>query len=383
VTLRVTAHDPAGSPLSFAWTATAGSVDTSTTSTSGLEITSEVHWSAPPCGGAAVPPSATINAVVTDALGASTPVAFTVTVDASGACVVIADGQNIQYGIGMFVDATNVYWPTDRTGDSINTVSKNGGPVGAVVGANAPPPNTNASYYPWGLASDATYIYFTAFSGTLWRIPKDSSASPVQISSSPNIATGIALAPTTGTLYWTVLGTPGTILSAPANGTNVTPTVVASGPGNDPVPIVVCNGAPYWADSAGIWTVAGGGSPIQISADHGYLACDASTLVWAGGSSNVWVTSLTTIAPRLLASSENGPQAVAVDGNDVYWATNAGDVRHVTLAGGTPNTLATGQPFSAYRNITVDATSVYWSNPSQGNPNGFGPGFGTIMKTAR
>jgi formylglycine-generating enzyme required for sulfatase activity len=68
IVLRVTAHDPESTSLTFAWTASSGTLGAPVTSGG----TSEVSWTAPAVFGA----NATISATVTDASGASTVVAF-------------------------------------------------------------------------------------------------------------------------------------------------------------------------------------------------------------------------------------------------------------------------------------------------------------------
>jgi hypothetical protein len=76
--------------------------------------------------------------------------------------------------------------------------------------------------------------------------------------------------------------------------------------------------------------------------------------------------SITTLA-SWPAPSGRLPGPIAVDATSVYWANNnwANNnprfaLKKVSLDGGTPTTLASGQGLSA--GIAVDGTSVYWTN---------------------
>lgn len=98
--------------------------------------------------------------------------------------------------------------------------------------------------------------------------------------------------------------------------------------------------------------------------------------------------SVPTTSPTTLASGQISPHALAVDSHFAYWLVDAatpamgaipagggGSVMKVPLEGGTPVTLAAGQP--GPERLAVDAQFVYWTNrgmPSSPTANG------TIMK---
>jgi hypothetical protein len=69
--------------------------------------------------------------------------------------------------------------------------------------------------------------------------------------------------------------------------------------------------------------------------------------------------------PTTLAAGQAWPYFIAVDATHVYWTNfDDGTVMKVSLAGGTPATLATGPGQSYAVGIAVDATSVYWTQTS-------------------
>ncbi|WP_147447134.1 Ig-like domain-containing protein [Corallococcus sp. CA054B] len=111
VIFRVTAKDPQGSVLTFAWTASTGTLGTTTSTAS----TSEVLWTAPSC----VPSGATasVTATVTNALGLSTRFAFALQ---GGATCAASSGARLAAGqfhtLALKQDGTVWAWGNNGEG---------------------------------------------------------------------------------------------------------------------------------------------------------------------------------------------------------------------------------------------------------------------------
>ena len=92
------------------------------------------------------------------------------------------------------------------------------------------------------------------------------------------------------------------------------------------------------------------------------------SLYWADGAGNIVadpVIGVTGGAPAVLASGQNDPVGVVVNGGTVYWAdSGAGTIMAVPVTGGTPTVLASGQNDPAY--VAVDNGTVYWADSSAG-----------------
>ena len=69
-----------------------------------------------------------------------------------------------------------------------------------------------------------------------------------------------------------------------------------------------------------------------------------------------------------LASGQNYPNAITVDGANVYWTCGAGGTGTVVSApigGGTPVTIAMGQAEPAA--VALNSTTVFWVNYGDGS----------------
>lgn len=161
-----------------------------------------------------------------------------------------------------------------------------------------------------------------------------SAAGPTQLASSDE-PWGIAVH--AGTVYW--VDASGTVMSVPAGGG--TAVTLASGQSR-PSSIAVDDSNVYWTN-AGQQTCMSQSGACGSNPDGSLVS-----LPLAGG------------APKTLASGLCGPDSIAVDTNDVYFADGGdGMVGKVAKTGGNPVVIASAQTLLG--SIAVDATSVYWT----------------------
>ena len=101
------------------------------------------------------------------------------------------------------------------------------------------------------------------------------------------------------------------------------------------------------------------------------VAIDGANLYWTdygtcgGGDGTVMQTPLGGGALTTIASGRSNPEGIAIDSTTVYWTDiGGGTIDKVAKGGGGVGTLASGQ--TGPKGIAVDATHVYWSNYGSG-----------------
>ena len=98
------------------------------------------------------------------------------------------------------------------------------------------------------------------------------------------------------------------------------------------------------------------------STDKAYaLAVDNTSVYWSTIKDNIMKVSISGGSPVTLASGQSTPEDLVVDATSVYWVNyNGATVMKVPLAGGATTAIATGQSYAG--GLAVDANSVYWAN---------------------
>ncbi|HEX8794475.1 MAG TPA: Ig-like domain-containing protein [Polyangiaceae bacterium] len=203
--------------------------------------------------------------------------------------------------------------------------------------------------------------------------------------STSDYAWGVAVDATS--VYWTdnVGGSSGVIRKMNRDGSGAVVTV-ASGQ-SAPQPIVVDSAAVYWLNGAGgpmSVATGGGGTPRSlatsspISYPH-YLAIDDSYVYWTGDNGGVTIDATVQRvskcggAPETVASEPGteGTADIVTDGTFAYYVVwtaggNSTYLDEVPVGGGTPTLLATGN--TTQSGLALAAGTLYWKDCVIGSP---------------
>jgi hypothetical protein len=184
----------------------------------------------------------------------------------------------------------------------------------------------------------------------------------------------------------------GQIMKCAIGGCNGTPSALANGlttfPESTPIPLVVAAGNVYWNELfldggasqmiAQVPTTAQGVTPVALTAGFAWaMASDGRSIYWTTNSGvSVMACALSgcagaplTLWTGLAQTPNQLTTGVAVDDQNVYWATEPGNIMKCAKSdcGGTTTVIAYG-PVTAAQ-IAIDATNVYWTTSQ---PKGLG-----------
>jgi hypothetical protein len=111
--------------------------------------------------------------------------------------------------------------------------------------------------------------------------------------------------------------------------------------------------------TSGPFPAAAAALPLGIAPDD-FAVADSSIFFVSGTEGVVGNLALAGGSWTQLATSESSPDTITTDGSNLYWASFL-SVRKMSLAGGTPTTVARLNTQSSIGRIITDATHIYWA----------------------
>jgi hypothetical protein len=304
------------------------------------------------------------------------------TICTAGSCASTAIATKLMYPWGIALDASSIYW-TDGSDDKVRKMAKSGGTATTLASIGAGQP----------IATDGTNVYWFALN-RIASVPVGGGVLPSDVAANEKNVTAMAV--DSKDVYWLRGGsgpTDGAVVRAPTGGGSVT--VLTSGL-RRPASLAIDNDAVFWVNQGdgGNGSIArmykGSGGPTTLAqslASPCALAIDATHLFWidcqTGTVSKMTKGGSSVVA---LATAQKVSPALAVDDSGVYWAwpgdqpqQATGTIMRVPLAGGTPVTIAAQQNHP--RRLALDAQRVFWVNSgTQTTPP---PGDGEVRKVAK
>jgi hypothetical protein len=259
------------------------------------------------------------------------------------------------------VDDTNVYFAGLHS-YTVGRVAKIGGAVDTLAAQQTDP---------WFVTVDASHVYWTnscTVDGCGIFAHAKAAAAMEEILPMPAVD---ALATDGSSLFWIQTNVPSGgvyTMSLPKG-----PVQKLVDGLDHPWGIALDEGFVYWTDedagNIGRVAKAGGTKEMVATTNVGAwaLAVDATGVYWS-----VYLpdTGFVASAPKaggpatMLATNLDSPAGVVVDGDNLYVAvegsTSAGTVLRIPVGGGPAVAVATGQPRPT--NVAVDGACIYWSN---------------------
>jgi|HubBroStandDraft_1064217.scaffolds.fasta_scaffold04028_9 hypothetical protein len=255
-----------------------------------------------------------------------------------GAPIVLATGAG-GGPANLAVDATSLYWTDEGSAGTVRKVSIEGGPVVTLNTESVP------TTYSFGLAVDNANVYWSNLGGngiSIMKVPVGGGAVATLATVRVSEGFGFPIATDGKAVYWP-------IDTCPSDGGGCASALQS---------VPVDGGA-----MATLASVAGVGPLVIASAN---LYCMATECPADGGVCDVAIVKVPlddgTPPTRLAGTTGAAPGYIAADGASVYYVVQDSGTTYalmkVSVGGGTPVALVSGQPIIAH--ITVDATSVYW-----------------------